>query len=185
MARPDQRRQIFDYTPAQLEPFTAGQPTSAGQLDAMRETIELHHPQGVHPPEQVDPLRSSGRARMGVVRGWENDDDDTMMMSMMVRDGERKVWIFPQSEAVEVVCSPGLTAKDYELVQFIGPGDLQYPSDVPKQIAVTAMPVLPVGPDLVALWLPSIIPVIVPGNLRATEGFVIDGAGRVGFRVTP
>ena len=84
------------------------------------------------------------------------------------------------------MCSPGLQADDYETVQWIGEGGENYPLTLPSQITVLAQPIMSVGAELVAMWLPSLVPAQdIPANLPVTDGYNVNGTGEVGFAINP
>ena len=182
---PDQRKQIFDDTPELLKQFEAGTPTSASQLNTLVDA-ENKRRSGVPAPEQVNRTRRGGSIDFGVVRGWANPTDDFMDMSLISRDSETGTWFIPEEATVEVVCSPGLKADDYETVQWIGESGENYPLTLPSWITVLAQPIVSVGTDLVAMWLPSLVPAQdIPANLPVTDGYNVNGAAEVGFVINP
>ena len=184
MASQDERTQIFDYVPGELKQFEAGTPVSASHLNTLVDSQNRER-SGVPFPEQIIREPRGGSIRFAIIRGWPDPGKDVLDVSMIVRDSATGKWSIPEKATVEVVCSPGLRAQDYEAVQWIGPDGLEYPLELPRQITVLAQPIVSVGSSLVAMWLPSIVPADpLPDNVDVSDGFVVDGASEVSFAIT-
>ena len=181
MADKDESRSIFDFTIEELAKVSSGDPVSASHLNKIVDAINKGRI-GVGSAEQIVRTSPGGSIDFGIIRGWPDPLGDLMDVSLISRNSATGTWLIQSAGTVEVVCSPGLRAKDYEAVQWIAPGGEGYPLALPRQLTVLAQPIVTVGSDLVAMWLPSIVvPDPLPADLPVSDGYVNNGAGEVSF----
>lgn len=182
MADPNERNDIFDQTLDAISNVAARKPIRAAHYNKLVDAANKGR-KGVGSPEQIAASVSvASSVDFGVIRGWPDPTGDLLDVSMISRDEDAGSWFIATNATVEIVCSPGLRADDYESVQWIGGGNEIYPLTLPSQIAVLAQPIVSVGADLVAMWLPSIAPAQdIPDNLPTTDGSNKNGTGEVGF----
>lgn len=185
MATPDQRKQIFDFLPGELAQFQAGKPVSAAHLNTVVDVVNKNRA-GVGAAEQVIRTIKGGSISFAIVRGWADPVKDVLDVSIISRNAETGTWLIVAEATVEVSCSPGLVAGDYESVRWVGAGTESYPLSLPRQITVLAQPVVSAGGGRVAMWLPSLVVADpLPGNLPVSDGYVSDGASEVSFAIAP
>lgn len=185
MAGQDERKQVFDLSFDELQKFSAGSPVSASHLNTLVDATNKAR-QGVASAEQIVRSQPGGSIDYAIVRGWTDPDADLIDVSLIARNSETGTWLIPDAATIEVVCSPGLKAKDFEAVQWIGQGGEIYPLALPRQIAVLAQPVVSVGGILVAMWLPSMFPAdSLPANSPMSDGYHTEGGSEVSFAVAP
>lgn len=185
MAKPDQRQQIFDLAPGELKKFEAGTPTSASHLNKLVDAANEGRI-GVGAPEQVTRTRRGSSIDFGLIRGWPVAGGDLLDVSLIARNAATGTWLIPEEATIEVVCSAGRQARDYASFQWIGQGGEIYPLALPRQITVLALPIVSVGSDLMALFVPPfVIPDPLPANSPVSDGWHSEGESEVSFGITP
>lgn len=185
MATPDQKKQVFDFKPSDIQQFQAGTPTSASHLNQLVDS-ENRSGARIHAAEQVIRTLRGASIAFGLIRGWPVAGGDLLDVSLIARNAATGTWLIPDEATIEVVCSAGRQARDYDSFRWVGQGGEIYPLALPRQITVLALPIVSVGSDLVALFVPPfVIPERLPDNIPMSDGWHSEGESGVSFGITP